>query len=51
MCDGMTRYRWSHKALCTAGPGFEPGALALLPGCGFQDRSVRPLRHPASLES
>ncbi len=27
----------------TAGPGFEPGVLALLPDCGFQDRLNRPL--------
>ena len=33
---GEFHYWWTHKTLCTAGPGFEPGALALLPGCGFQ---------------
>ena len=32
----QTTLRMILRTTRTAGPGFEPGALALLPGCGFQ---------------
>ena len=33
----QTTLRMILRTTRTAGPGFEPGALALLPGCGCDD--------------